>query len=193
MKMNNGTRILVDVIAEQKQKQAEATLWGGSTYEEIDGLKCDHSGCAGEKLTHRLCNQLGIPNEYDENVVNQDDGTYDVIVKGRLVEVKTARVGSDGDSWQHESLRDHGCDYFWFNDILPNGYFITIIPSNFNFQQKHPILGRTPHLRKETSGTYKFDFGRITLKKGIDAGVTIFVDNNTDDKEIRDFINRIIV
>jgi len=191
--VNNATRIFCDVIAEQKHKQTEASVWGGSVYEEIDELKNDYSGGAGEILIHRLCNHLGIDNDYDENVVNQDDGTYDVTIKKKLVEAKTARVGNDGASWQHESLRDHGCDYFWFNDIVPNGFYITIIPSEFNFQQKHPILGRTPHLRKETGGTYKFDFGPATLKKGLNAGITIFVDNNTTDKEIRDFINKMIV
>ncbi len=187
--MGTATKLFAEIITEEKQKQVDSSRWGNSTFEEIDELKNDHSGRAGEKWVHEMCEFLNVPNEYNEDEVNQDNGTYDIGIKSRLVEVKTARVGNKEDNWQHESLRDHGCDYFWFNDVVPEGVFVTIISSDFDFTKKHPILGRTPHLRKETGGTYKFDFGPATLKKGMKAGVTMFIDSATSDLDIKQFIN----
>jgi len=187
---NTAISIFANTITEQKNKQTQSSLWGGSIFEDIDTLKNDYSGKAGELLALRLCEAYNIDHDYDEDIVNQDDGTYDITIKEKLVEVKTARVGSDGATWQHESLRDHGCDYFWFTDVVPDGYYLSIFPAGFNFKQKHPVFGRTPHLRKETGGTYKFDFGPASLKKGESAGWTLFVDANTTDKEIKNFINQ---
>ena len=187
--MSTATKLFAEIITEEKQKQVESSRWGNSIFEEIDELKNDYSGRAGEVWVHELCNHLGIDNQYNADEVNQEDGTYDITIKIKTTEVKTARVGTKEDNWQHESLRDHGCDFFWFNDVVPEGVYVTIIPANFDFTKKHPILGRTPHLRKETGGTYKLDFGRATLRRGLAAGVTKFIDENTTDEEIKNFID----
>jgi hypothetical protein len=187
MSQNKIISAFVEIIKEQNRKQIEKTLWANSQYSQIESLKNDYSGRAGELLAASICENLGINYVYVEDEVNQNDGTYDIIINGRKVEVKTARVGNDGKTWQHESLRDYGCDYFLFIDIDPNALFLSIFSSNFDFSEKHPVFGRTPHLRKESTGTYKFDFGPATLRKGIEAGLTLRVDASTTDTEIKKF------
>ena len=186
---NNAISIFSDTITEQKQKQTEASLWDDSVFEDIDTLKNDYSGKAGELFAAKLCKQYGIPYEYDEDVVNQDDGTYDIIIKNKLVEIKTARVGNDGRSWQHESLRDYGCDYFLFIDVDPGAVYLSIFPAKFDFKKPHPVFGRRPHVRKGSNSIYKFDFGPSSHRKGVAKGLTLKIDASTSDKEIRKFID----
>jgi hypothetical protein len=189
---NNAISIFSDTITEQKQKQSEASLWDDSVFEDMDTLKNDYSGKAGELFAARLCKQYGIPYVYDEDVVNQEDGTYDITIKNKLVEIKTARVGNCGKNWQHESLRDHGSDYFMFIDVAPTAVYLSIFSSKFDFTKQHPVFGRTPHMRKGSDGIFKLDFGPKSLLKGIKKGLTLKIDSNTVDKTIKEFIkNRI--
>tara|TARA_R110001583_G_scaffold23235_1_gene86069 strand:+ start:3522 stop:4100 length:579 start_codon:yes stop_codon:yes gene_type:complete len=190
---NTAIEIFANVIAEQQNKQSQSVWWDKGHYSSIDSLKPDYSGKAGELLAKSLCETLGIKYSYDEDIVDQDDGTYDITIKGTLVEIKTARVGCYGDNFQHESLRDYGCDHFMFIDVTPHNFYLSIFPSDFDFRQKHPIFGRTPHLRKGSDGIYKFDLSLASLKKGINAGVTLLVNDKTSDGNIRDFINKRIV
>jgi len=186
---NTAIEMFASVIAEQQKKQAESVWWDQGHYSSIDTLKPDYSGKAGELLAKSLCEKLGIEYNYDEDIVDQDDGTYDITIKGSLVEVKTARVGCHGDNFQHESLRDYGCDHFMFIDVTPHNFYLSIFPASFNFTEKHPVFGRTPHRRKGSDGIYKFDFSLATLKKGIAAGVTLLINDDTSDDDIRTFIN----
>jgi len=185
---NNAISIFSSTITEQKQKQQEASIWDDSVFEDVDSLKNDYSGKAGELFASRLCKHFGIDYSYNEDEVGQDDGTYDIVIKGKKIEVKTARVGNNDINWQHESLRDYGSDFFMFIDLDPEGFYLSIFPSTFDFSQKHPVFGRTPHQRKGSEGIYKFDFGKTSQQKGIKAGLTIRVDADTDDSIIKQFI-----
>ena len=186
---NNAISIFSDTITEQKQKQTEASLWDDSVFEEMDTLKNDYSGKAGELFAARLCHQYGIPYVYDEDVVNQEDGTYDITIKNKLIEIKTARVGNCGKNWQHESLRDHGSDYFMFIDVDPTAVYLSIFSSKFDFSKRHPVFGRTPHRRKGSDGIFKLDFGPSSLKKGVEKGLTLKIDSTTSDEEIQNFVD----
>jgi hypothetical protein len=123
MSQNKIISAFVEIIKEQNRKQIEKTLWANSQYSQIESLKNDYSGRAGELLAASICENLGINYVYVEDEVNQNDGTYDIIINGR----------------------------------------------------------------KESTGTYKFDFGPATLRKGIEAGLTLRVDASTTDTEIKKF------
>ena len=185
---NNAISIFSSTITEQKQKQQEASIWDDSVFEDVDSLKNDYSGKAGELFASRLCKHFGIDYNYNEDEVGQDDGTYDITINGKKIEVKTARVSNTGDNWQHESLRDYGSDFFMFIDLDPEGFYLSIFPSTFDFSKRHPTFGRKPHQRKGSEGIYKFDFGKPSLQKGISAGLTIRVDGDTEDSAIKEFI-----
>ena len=187
--MSKAVDIMLSVLEEQINRQTENSLWGDSDFKLAELLKNDYSGKAGEVYIARLCDQLGIENLYVEDEINQNDGTYDIVINNKRVEIKTARLGTSG-SWQHESLRDYGSDYFLFLDIAPDGLYLSIFESNFDFSKRHPVFGRTPHLRKETGGTYKFDFGNASHKKGLESGYTLLINGHTSDFEIKNFINK---
>ena len=61
--------------------------------------------------------------------------------------------------------------------------------SDFDYNRQHPILGRTPHLRKGTTDVYKFDFGKKTIKNGIESGITFELkERETDDGSLKEFL-----
>jgi hypothetical protein len=182
--------LLRDIGEEIGAKQSVSD-WVDSPFATINQLKPDHSGKVGELFVKRLCDSIGVSCVYNEDINDQDDGTYDAILNGKRVEIKTARFGKQG-GFQHESLRTEGCDYYMFLDVLPTHFYITV-SKKFDMTTQHPVLGRKPHLRKGATDVYKFDFGENTLAKGIRAGITIKVDNDTPMEAILDFINRQIV
>jgi hypothetical protein len=153
-----------------------ASAWAGSPLETINKLKPDSSGKVGELFLLKLCTDAGMNCVYTGDV-NSTDGKYDVVVNGKQVEVKTARLGAQH-GFQHESLRAEGCDYYAFVDITPTAVFVTVIET-FNMTERHPVLGRKPHLRKGTTDVYKFDFGMNALEAGVRAGCTLKVDATT--------------
>ena len=90
--MGTATKLFAEIITEEKQKQVDSSRWGNSTFEEIDELKNDHSGRAGEKWVHEMCEFLNVPNEYNEDEVNQDNGTYDIGIKSKIAFKNLSKV-----------------------------------------------------------------------------------------------------
>jgi hypothetical protein len=175
------------------ESQEKNNPWHGSKFEIFDKLKNDTSGKAGERFVKQICDETNISFSYEEDI-NAKDGTYDIIILDKKVEIKTARIGVEN-NFQHESLRCRGYDYIIFLDICPNYYYLSIVDINSfgNFKVRHPIFEIKPHLRKETTGTFKFDLRENTcLKKGIDKRVSIKVENEDPDK-IKDFIIKSII
>jgi len=163
-------------------------IWLGSKYEQINLLKNDESGKAGELLIKQFCKKNNIKTSYYEDIISTD-GTYDIIIENKKVEIKTARVSSNG-SFQHEGLRlDEYSDFYFFIDILPEYYYLTIIPSKtIKKEIKHSILGIMPHLRRRTENTYKLDFRETTsIKKAIAAGISIKVEDE-ENNNLKAFI-----
>ena len=95
------------------EKQESKNNWNGLPFGLIDNLKCDYSGKVGENYIYSLCNFLNIENIYCNDDTNTTDGVYDIIINNKKVEIKTARFGLSS-SFQHESLRNGGCDYYLF-------------------------------------------------------------------------------
>lgn len=185
----NPINVLQNIGILQYKKQNEVNQWKKSIFEKINKLKNDYVGKVGELLVFELCKLTEINCEYKEDI-NSIDGTYDIIINEKKIEVKTARCGLLG-SFQHENLRNDGCDYYMFVDIMPNHYYITILPK-FDLKQKCKIMNRTPHLRDKTNGVYKFDFRKNNIIKSIDKGFSIKIGKKTTIDMIKIFINRII-
>lgn len=178
-------------------------IWRGSPMEGIQKLTCDQSGKVGEKLVIRICEEAGISYEYrgDHRSSTVDSGkVYDlvIILNGRRinVEVKTARVSSTGIIFQHESLRnDRGSDFWIFVDIEPNRIHLFVVKDfDLSVPEKHPILGRKPHLRKDSTNTYKYDVGLTTLHRAEAAGIvkTFYNDDPETLKSVGEFVKSIL-
>jgi hypothetical protein len=164
--------------------------WTGSPLESINKLKPDNSGKVGELFVTNMCAKAGIDCVYTEDV-NSTDGTYDAVINGKKVEIKTARLGVQK-GFQHESLRSSGCDYYLFLDILPTGFYMTVLAS-FDLTKQHPVIGRAPHCRKGTTDVFKFDFSEKNIQSAIKEGVAIKVDASTPMESIAEFLRKVIV
>jgi hypothetical protein len=178
-------------LAEKIYKgESDACAWKGSLFEYLDMLKSDCSGKAGELLIEKFCNLGEIPNIYTGDV-NSTDGTYDIIIKGKKVEIKTAKLGKQK-GFQHEGLRISGYDYLLFLDVCPSYYYITVMPK-FDLTVKSEILGRKAHLRKGTSDVFKLDFNEKILNSLVSKDVTLKVTDATSMTDVISFISSKIV
>lgn len=189
---NSAFDLMRQSIKEQLDIQQAGERWGKSPFANIDRLKNDHSGKAGEVFMDKLCEQLKIPKVYDGDLI-ADDGHYDIIINEKLVEVKTAREGKTG-TFQHESLRNTGCDYWIFVDVTPSNIYITALKSsewNLHTSDKHPILEIGAHSRHSTTDQFKVDTRVSTsLTKGINAGITLKICKDTSLNDIKTFLNK---
>ena len=171
-------------------KQNASNTWTNSVFRDINELKPDHAGKVGELFTLQLCNSADVACDYNENI-NSKDGTYDILILDKKVEIKTARIGIHG-GFQHETLKADGYDYLLFVDITPDAFYLTVLPK-FDMKIKHPVINRTPHPRKGTSDVFKFDFGLSNLERAVTAGCSLKVGPDTTMTNIGDFIRRMIV
>jgi hypothetical protein len=166
--------------------QKSSNVFNNSFFESIDYLKLDYSGKVGEKIITKICDKFNIKYFYEEDK-NYSDGQYDIKINNNRIEVKTARLGKTG-TFQHESLKNCNIyDKLMFVSILPNKYYLTIIPK-FDLNKKFEILGVTPHLRKGTQDVFKFDFKLQKLKILVDKGFSIEINDATNIYDVFDFI-----
>jgi len=110
-----------------------------------------------------------------------------MLIRGRKVEVKTARMG-EYSTFQHETLSNDNSPDFWvFVDISPHETYFTVIDS-YNLKSKHPILQRTAHSRKKTNDVYKLDTSECVLNKGMNSEITMKIAHGQADDAFGDWI-----
>ena len=185
------SKLLKNIIDNEYKYQEENNIWNDSIFSKINLLKNDHSGKIGERFINNICLENGIICEYKENINSQNDGTYDLKIKNKRIEIKTARFGNTK-TFQHENLHNGRCDYYLFMDIKPNNFYITILQS-FDLNKKCSIMNRKPHLRKGTHDIFKFDFSELNIKKSIKKGSSICISSDTISEDIIGFINTLII
>ena len=182
-----------EMISYQNKGESD---WLNSPFKEINDLKPDYSGKLGELFLERICAAGNITN-ISTGDVNSKDGTYDQIINGKKVEIKTARLGktqkkkSDAGKFQHEHLQKDGYDYLAFVDITPNYFYLSILPK-FNMAEPHPLIGTKPTLRKGTGDVYKYDFTEKHIEKLIAAQTALKITIHTPIVQVVEFINRLI-
>lgn len=172
-----------------KKEQHFFNIWKRSFYSVINTLKANNSGIVGENFFMTLCEQINLDIDYNGTKnKNAFDGMYDMKINQYRVEVKTARIGQSK-SFQHESLRNSGCDFYVFISILPNHSYITILPK-FDMNFRNLIIGVKAHLRKGTSDVFKFTFSEKHLMKAIDKKHSIKITRTTKLTEVETFIKQ---
>ena len=169
--------------------QNDKNIWKGSVFESLNDLKVDYSGKVGEVFVSKICKLGGIECTGTGDV-NSKDGTYDLLILNKKIEVKTARIG--GGKFQHENLKSDGCDYYLFLDITPGMIYITILP-RFDLSTTNEIIKTRPTLRKGTTDVYKWDFTEKHLSIFEKAGKSITILDSTILNEVSKFIKKNIL
>ena len=181
---------ILQSLAETTYKaENDFCIWKDSPLKSLDKLKSDCSGKVGELLIEQFCKKGNIPYIYNGDT-NSTDGTYDIIINEKKVEIKTAKLGKQK-GFQHENLRMAGYDYLLFLDVCPSYYYITIIPK-FDLRVKSAILGKKAHLRKGTSDVFKLDFNKKILDSLIPKAHTMKVLESSLLQDVLSFIAKII-
>lgn len=184
--------ILIECGEREYEKENTNNKWIGKDFYKISTLKSNNVGNVGENLLTNICKYGKIDVSY-EGTKNKDatDGTYDVKINNKRCEIKTARIGLS-DTFQHESLRNEGCDYYVFVNILHEYAYITILPK-FNLETTNEIMKVRAHLRKGTSNVYKYTFCEKHLRVSYSKGYTIKIDNNTTICSVATLISNVIL
>ena len=183
---------IFDTLVERVELHAENKgVWDGSPLQYIRRLSADAIGYEGERLLFNLCKKYDIDVEWDGNKniskKGSSDTSYDMLIRGRKVEVKTARMGENG-AFQHETLSNDNSPDFWvFVDISPRDTNFTVIDS-YDLTTKHPILERTAHSRKKTKDVYKLDTSECVLDRGINSEITMKIVHGESEDGFGDWI-----
>ena len=191
LRVNEPFNIIRNCGIEEFEKEKINNIWSNSFYSHINTLKANNSGNIGEIFVEKICKKCNIKIEYNGTKnKNAIDGTYDIKILNKRVEIKTARIGLSK-SFQHENLRNKGCDYYAFLDILPNYSYLTILPK-FNMLERNNIIGIKPHLRKGTSNVFKFTFSEKNINKAIGKKYSLKIDRITTMIQIENFLRKCI-
>ena len=188
---NKMATIFDNLIAFIETSAKKVSAWDDSPLQDIRKLSADAIGSGGEALLFNLCKKHGIDVEWDGNKniskKGSSDRPYDMLIRGRKVEVKTARMG-EYSTFQHENLSNDNSPDFWiFIDISPHETYFTVIDS-YNLKSKHPILQRTAHSRKKTNDVYKLDTSECVLNKGMNSEITMKIAHGQADDAFGDWI-----
>jgi len=191
--------LLTTAIHENVKKELNNTLWNSSIFKLLRKLQCNNVGAVGEQWLKCVCDAVGIPNSIDGTCTKKVGGGEigDGFIKTSSIEAKTAHLGKDGNSFQHE-LGKHPwhTDYVCFVDVAPHCIYLTIFP-NFSEEQYKGGQKLRPQFptRKMTwrkqGGCFKLTT-TVQINNSNKGGITICIEDDTPLKEIAVFLNRTI-
>lgn len=125
------TEIATKLINKKHDAKQKRDIWGESQWKHISELENDDVGKVGEEIIDCFCQKASIDSSIDGTKTKQiGGGIGDGKIKGKTCEIKTARLGSSYNSFQHELGEiPWKAEYMIFLDIAPNIMFITIFPN----------------------------------------------------------------
>ena len=137
------------------------SLWAGGFFQEMRKLQPDLRGEVGEEFIADVLAQAG----YSVEVNRETDPTrkhWDVRVSGTIkLEVKTATLGADGRTFQHENFeKDRDYDAVVLVDVAPNDLYLTVAPKDtLPFTRQNDNWTRNPKQmhRRRHGIAYKWD------------------------------------
>ena len=125
------TYIATNIINEIHKRKQKRDIWVESKWKHISELENDDVGKAGETIIHKLCNNASVEADIDGLKTKQvGGGEGDGTINQKTVEIKTARLSSNGVSFQHElGETPWKASFMVFLDIAPDKMYITIFPN----------------------------------------------------------------
>lgn len=186
----------------QKQKR---DIWSSSKWKNISELENDDVGKVGEEIINDFCKKSGIDSQINGIKTKEvGGGIGDGTIKGETCEVKTARLGSNETSFQHELGEfPWKAKYMIFFDIAPEKMYITIFP-NFSeeFYKKSgvdssnkcsPYFPTKSVCWRKQQGAFKLDTSIKINEINQKNGYTFIIDSETSNhSKFKSFVDSII-
>lgn len=145
--MREIKEIVTNVIAEVTK--ANPSSWAGSDFAGVKLVEIDNRGDIGELIVVKMLRALGRDVSYNPGATSEDKN-WDLICDDFFYEVKTATLGKDEITFQHENIyKTRQYDGLIFVDIAPNDLYVSCF-------DKRSIDWRSLHHRKD-SVFYKWD------------------------------------
>jgi len=199
---NSFTTLATNLINKKHTKKQKRDIWGNSEWKNISELENDDVGGVGEEIINELCKKSQIVSEIDGTKTKQvGGGIGDGTINGKTCEIKTARLGSSCDSFQHELGEvPWKADFMIFLDIAPTKMYITIF-KNFtedfykksgidNLKKCEPYFPTRSICWRKQKGAFKLDTS-ININKKNDY--TFIIDSETTDySKFKSFVDTII-
>jgi hypothetical protein len=196
------TDLATNLINQKYVKKQKRDIWHESKWENISKLENDDVGKVGEEIINHFCEKANIISDIDGSKTKQvGGGIGDGKIKGKTCEIKTARLGSSGDSFQHELGEvPWKAEYMLFLDIAPKEMYITIF-KNFTetFYKKsgtdsknkcEPYFPTKSITWRKQKGAFKLDTSININKKN---EYTFKIDESSVDfNEFKKFVDKII-
>ena len=100
---NSFTKLATILINNKHTQKQKRNIWDNSKWKNISELENDDVGGVGEEIINEFCRKAQIVSEIDGTKTKQvGGGIGDGTIKGETCEIKTARLGSSCNSFQHE-------------------------------------------------------------------------------------------
>ena len=198
------TNLATSIIDNSFSKKMKRNIWENSKWKHIADLENDDVGKVGEEIINTFCQTAGIESNIDGSKTKQvGGGCGDGNINKKTIEIKTARLGCDEASFQHElGETPWKAQYIIFLDIAPSKMYITIFP---NFSEEFYIMSGqdsknkcSPYFNtksitwRKQKGAFKLDTTININEKNI-GSFCFKIDNDFNDiKKFKDFVNSII-
>ena len=197
--------LATELIDKQHAKKQTRDIWGNSKWKNINELENDDVGKVGEEIINDFCKKAGIDSKIDGNKTKKvGGGIGDGTIKEKTCEVKTARLGSDESSFQHELGEvPWKAKIMIFLDISPEKMYITIFP-NFteefykksgsdNSNKCSPYFPTKSVCWRKMKGAFKLDTTIKINETNQKNGYTFRIDSETCDySKFKSFVDSII-
>jgi hypothetical protein len=206
-KQTSMADIFTAVVEFQYVKKKKRNIWDDSEWKHISELENDDVGKVGENMIQKCCEEAKILSNIDGSKTKDQNsgigGKGDGTINGKCVEIKTARLGSTGSSFQHELGEcPWNADYMLFVDISPRDIYITLFKNwseefykksgQLNGPRCDPYFPTKKICWRKKKGAFKFD---TTIKINNESKNTFKL--NSSNPEWKDgfakFINQIIL
>ena len=99
--------------------------WAGSPYADLHALEIDQRGNAGERFVALMLEEMGREVDYQPDTTHAEKD-WDLMCDGLRHEVKTATLGKEGATFQHENIdRARHYDGLILADFAPEEVYIS--------------------------------------------------------------------
>ena len=186
---------LMQVISAQKQKETTKDIWADSPFKDLVKLQSNNAGIVGEKFIQDICQTTGISVDIDgSKTKKRGGGSGDGIINNKNVEIKTAHLGCDEKTFQHElGESPWKADHSIFVDIAPKCIYLTIF-KNFSEDVYKNKIKCAPYFPtrcvtwRKKSAAFKLDTSVKMNETNVKKNYTLKITEHMDHSAIKEFI-----